>query len=506
MKTFKLLGTVFILLFCLIGSVLAQTGSQSRNDKDKPAQAKNNASPPEKRTNTGTPPKSSNAGSTDQLRQGNNLNEETSPINPNPKPSAENDAAGLNRRLDEFEAKHYISEDDLGLFYWVANPLVLGVIALLIFLALILHVLHLLRTRGLSHDIEQLAIGQRNLAGRTGTPSAKDPAIGRLSEQLNQQGQGLTQVLNRINEVDGRFNAYHGQFRDAVRAVTLTANWIGEAQLRDAFAEDGGSMSESERTSTIAMLEKYAEPLRVNASRVEPVSQSLADVVERVEGRAQVANELVGRIQNLYEAIGRFDQSHKDVSDQLASLKRGSFSQRSSQLRADQERLLEQVNNGGLSVADMVQQSRTLIERYFPEMPNRRAVEAVPLADRESELKKIVAEAPDYLMDWYNNLFQLQGQLNQVQRTSTDAELAAGLVKVQQVAREALGKFDIQPEAIQVGQTSYDRRLHDAALVRQAAQYPINTIVEVHKCGFRRMSTGEVLRRPQVVVAGAAAS
>jgi hypothetical protein len=30
-------------------------------------------------------------------------------------------------------------------------------------------------------------------------------------------------------------------------------------------------------------------------------------------------------------------------------------------------------------------------------------------------------------------------------------------------------------------------------------------VIEVLRCGFRRMSTGEVLRRPQVVVAGAAA-
>jgi molecular chaperone GrpE (heat shock protein) len=108
-------------------------------------------------------------------------------------------------------------------------------------------------------------------------------------------------------------------------------------------------------------------------------------------------------------------------------------------------------------------------------------------------------------MDWYNDLFQLHSQLGQGQRSQIEAETAIELAKIQNAAREALGKFDIQPEAIQVGQTSFDRRLHDATLIRQSAQFPINTVVEVHRCGFRRMSTGEALRRPQVVVAGAAA-
>jgi molecular chaperone GrpE (heat shock protein) len=82
-----------------------------------------------------------------------------------------------------------------------------------------------------------------------------------------------------------------------------------------------------------------------------------------------------------------------------------------------------------------------------------------------------------------------------------DADIMNRLVQIQGLAREILGKFDIQPEEIQVGRTSYDRRLHEATLARQSLQFPINTVIEVLRCGFRRMSTGEVLRRPQVVVA-----
>jgi molecular chaperone GrpE (heat shock protein) len=229
-------------------------------------------------------------------------------------------------------------------------------------------------------------------------------------------------------------------------------------------------------------------------------------LVEKVEGRAHQSPELAARIQSLNEEIGRFDQWQQDTSDQLTSLQRGSFSQRSSMLQADQDRLFDQVNNGSLSIAQMVKQSRAQLDHYFPETPAKGAEQTLPLAEREESLKKIVADAPDYLMDWYNNLFQLQGQVSGPgQRTATEAETASDLAKTQQIAREALGKFDIQPEAIQIGQTSYDRRLHEAALVRQSPQFPVNTVIEVHKCGFRKMSTGEVLRRPHVVVAGAAA-
>src|SRR5258707_7435781 len=493
--------TILMVLF-LTGVVLAQRTNDNKNDRGARSSQQSNVGRRQQGNVEETTIKGNNS-NLDNATPG-NRSEQTSP-SPTRNSDANKDLNDLKDRVGQLEKKS-ISEDDLGLFYWLPNPIVLAVIAFLIFLALILHLLHLLRVGRLNRDFEQLAIGQRNLAGRTGVPSGKNPGIDRISDQLNQQGQALNQLVTRFNQIDNRFTTNDAQFRDAIHAVALATNWIGEAQLRDAFASDGGNLSESERAATIAVLERFEEPLRQNASRLEPVSQVVGELVEQLQGRTHSTPELVGRVHNLHEGIGRFSHWHEDVGEQLASLRRGSFSERSSSLRADQRHLFEQLNGGSLSVSQMVEKSRAMVEHYFPERPRRGPEERIPLQERETNLKKIVAEAPDYLMDWYNSLSQLQGQLSQVQRTSTDAELAAGLAKVQQMAREALGKFDIQPEAIQIGQTSYDRRLHDAALVRQTAQYPINTIVEVHKCGFRRMSTGEVLRRPQVVVAGAAAS
>ena len=401
-----------------------------------------------------------------------------------------------------------ITMDDLGWLAWLTYWPVLGLFAFLILLALLLHLFHLIRVGFVSRELSQLAVAQGHLAKSASRASAtpgKNAAVDNLAAQLNQHGQSLGEFSNRFKQLENRLTISDSQFRDAMHAVALTANWVGQAQLREAFAADGANMSESERASMIAMLERYREPLRSNASRVEPVTQALAELVEKIEGRAYQSPELAARIQSLYEEIGRFDQWQQNTSDQLKSLQRGSLSQRSSMLQADQDRLFDQVNNGSLSVAQMVKQSRAQLDHYFPESPAKGPEQTLPLAEREASLKKIVADAPDYLMDWYDTLFQLQSQVSGGQRTATEAETATDLAKTQQIAREALGKFDIQPEAIQIGQTSYDRRLHEAALVRQSPQFPVNTVIEVHKCGFRKMSTGEVLRRPHVVVAGAAA-
>lgn len=403
----------------------------------------------------------------------------------------------------------YLTAGDLGPLGWFADPILFGVVAFLILLALGLHLVHVLRLGSLNRSFDQLAANQRLMgnAARVIAPPGRNAEVDKLAEQLTQHGRSLTDFATRFKEIEHRFTINDGHLRDAVHAVMLTANWIGQVQLREAFAADGGNISEGARAATAAMLERYQEPLRLNSSRVEPVAQGLAESVERLNGRANSCPELMARLQSLSEEIGRFGLWHKEVSDELTSLRRGSFAQRSAGLQVEQDRLFEQVNSGSLPMTQMIKKSRALLDHYFPETPTKSAAQGQPLAEREANLKKLVSEVPDYLMNWYDTLFQLQSQIGgSAQRSAVETETASDLSRIQQIARDALGKFDIQPEAIQIGQTSYDRRLHEAALVRHAPQFPVNTVIEVHKCGFRKMSSGEVLRMPQVVVAGAAAS
>ena len=409
-----------------------------------------------------------------------------------------------------------ISRDDLWPLDVLVNPIGLLLIVLAVILGLFLHLVQFIRLSSVNNQIAKLTVAQTNLmhSVRSSTGLAMNPAfavppvnpvVEKIADQVKQLQQSLNDLANRCNQIANQITITNSQYRDAAHAVAQTANWIGQTQLEATMAANGGEIGESERAAAIAMLESYREPLRSNANRVDPITQALRELSEKLPYRSHSSPQVTGRIQNLYDGIARFDQQLNQVTTQLESLQRGSFAERSARLQSDQERLFDQVNNGSLSVGQMVQQSRSLIESHCPAEQKPRNDEGLSLQEQEANLKKGIDDAGEYLMDWYNNLFQLQAQLNQSQGSQADAETAAELSRIQQLAREALNRFDIQPEAIQIGQTSFDRRLHEATLVRPAPQYPINTVIDVQKCGFRRMTTGEVLRRPEVVVAGTTA-
>lgn len=419
---------------------------------------------------------------------------------------------GIDRNLKALEEKS-IKRDDLWPLDILVNPIGLSLIVLALILGLLLHFVHFIRLSSVNSNLKRFSEIQNTLIQRISMGSGVNSgptvppvnsAVDKLTGQIQQLQQSLTDLSGRCNQIANDVTISESQYRDAVQAVGFATNWIGHAQLEATMAANGGDISESQRAAAIAMLERYREPLRSNANRVEPITNALGDLSERLQYRPHSSPQVAGRIQNLYEGIARFDQQLSQVTTELQSLQRGSFAERSARLQADQDRLVDQVNNGSLSVGQMVQHSRSLIEKHFPAEQKSRNDENLSLEEQEANLKKGIDDAGDYLMDWYNNLFQLQAQLGQIQGSQADAETANELGKIQQLAREALNRFDIQPEAIEIGQTSFDRRLHEATLVRPAPQYPINTVIDVQKCGFRRMTTGEVLRRPEVVVAGTA--
>lgn len=401
-----------------------------------------------------------------------------------------------------------LQQNILGPLDWLTSPFIFWPFVGLVFLALGLHVLNLLKGAQMSQSLEQLwkaqqqrGAGLNRGAGATG----KNVAVEGLAEQVRQHGQGLSQFTTQLNQLQTQLAERDQKIGETLQAVALTANWIGQFQLREAAASDGGSISEANRAAAITVLSRYQEPLRVNAGRVEPLAQAMAGLVERLEAQPQLTSEL-GRAQKLYQEIGQFDLWHRSASEQLASLQRGSFARRSSMLRSDQQHLIEQVSAGAITITQMVQRSKEMLDQQFP--LGAQKVAATPVTtESEAEMKQRVENAPEYLMNWFDNFFQLQNHLSAAQASNSpaNAEIVNAAAQVQRSAREALGKFDIQPEEILAGQTAYDRRLHEASLVRQSAQFPINTVIEVLRCGFRRMSTGEVLRRPQVVVAGAVA-
>lgn len=409
----------------------------------------------------------------------------------------------VQERIDGLEQSR-ISRQELWPFGFLANQIGIGLLVAAIAAMVLLHLVQLVHLRSLKRRIIRVGSNLTHSLNVRTAGSDNNVLTQQLLSQVNDLTQGVNNLAARSNQLQNEITDTSSQYRDAAQAVALTADWIASTQLRATANANCNEVSEVERGSTIALLESIREPLRTNASRLEAPTLALRDLSRRTRSASQSSPQVVGRIQQLLDDISRFDQLQQQVDAELTSLQEDSFTERRARLRAAQTRLHEELNGGSLSIDQFVQRSRSLLDQYFPVGRVQQSHEALSLSEKEAKLKREISQADDHLMDWYNNLFQLRSQLNQTPG-ALEAVTVADLEEIQQLAREALSRFDIQPEAIQIGNTSFDRRLHEATLVRPAPQYAANTVIDVHKCGFRRMSTGEVLRRPEVVVAGTVA-
>jgi molecular chaperone GrpE (heat shock protein) len=384
------------------------------------------------------------------------------------------------------------------------SPIVLLFAGALLLVALGLHGVHLMTEARVRQELAGIhATLQRLSSANLGANAGQLGAVENLSDQLNRQKQTLGTVSAQIEEMGRRLASFDQKIVDTSKAVAMAAHWMGQAQIDEALQNAGGQMAETDRALAIKIVERYKEISNANVNRVKPLTEAVASLVERQKERRDAPAELISRAESLQHDIQQFDRWNSELNDRLASLQRGAFPDRYTAFKAKQGQLAERINNGATPIHEYVNGYRELLDRYFPGGVSDNSI-SIPPAEQEADLKKMVSSQPDYLMDWFDKLYQLQSQVaaSEAQGTRPDSQTAAQLAQIQSVAREALGKFDIQPEEIQVGQTSYDRRLHDAALITQSSQFPANTVIGIHQCGFRKASTGEVLRRPKVVVAG----
>ncbi|HEX5708918.1 MAG TPA: nucleotide exchange factor GrpE [Pyrinomonadaceae bacterium] len=339
------------------------------------------------------------------------------------------------------------------------------------------------------------------------TPAPSDGLVEQLSKQLRDQQQAINLLTTQVGTIENRAAAGEKRATDSIEAVEQVTRWLTRMHMRG--AEGDVYEDEAERAAALAALERHNERLHANATVVEPLTQAIASLVDTLEARPSSSPELLARVQRLYHDIGQFDQWAVTCDAQLGALRRGSMDERRVKFHSEQRQLDEQLRAGRVSVAQYINQFSRMLEQHFPPGANNGVASAqTPVASlSEEQLTQYVEGAPEYLMDWFSTFSQLQSQAQaaQVSGAGVDSETLDALATVQRAAREVLSRFDIQPEEIYVGRTTYDRHLHDAAMIRQTSQFPVNTVIEVHRAGFRRVSTGEVLRRPQVIVAGSGA-
>ncbi len=390
--------------------------------------------------------------------------------------------------------------------WWLSEPIVVGLIGLLIFLGLALHIVHILTQSrfkkefaGLSGAVQMLS--QRVSIANVTESYGKAGASNELTQRLNRHRQGLDQLSVQIQAVEQRVTASERHAAEASTATALAAHLAGQPRINHALRQAAAQSSEADRATAIKIVERYEEILGANEARTKPLIQETCDFAQWLNGRSNLPPELTARMEELRSDVLKFERWHSNVSERLTSLKRGSVSDRYSTFRASHAGLAQQFDARAISIADYVKGYGELIERHFPAGEDG-SVSIAP-GEHEAELREIAAGVPDYLMDWFDRLSQLQAQGAQA---AIDAGTAARLTRIQRTAKDVLGKFDIQPEEIQVGVTTFDRRLHDASLITQSPKYPANTVVGVQQYGFRKLSTGDVLRRPKVIVAGVGAA
>jgi molecular chaperone GrpE (heat shock protein) len=399
-------------------------------------------------------------------------------------------------------------------FFSVGNILLL-VSVILVLLMVALHIVHLMsgarlkqqmaETHGglmrLRQQVQQLNDQLLNFSARA---QSRVPAAGPAAEQvvasLDEQERAIAQLADRLEDVRRELS---GNLETTARAVALHKQLAGAAQLRRQQQVAADERLESERQQAAIITEKYREVFGTNANAVKPLIDAFAAFSDRIKHRPYLPEELASRLQGLDEEIRQFDRWHAEADAQLVSLRRGSLAERLRAFRSREQKLGEAFTLGDITVFDYVKQHDALMQEYVAD-DGRAAGSVLPPTEQENQFRRLAGSAPDHLMNWFDKLFQLQTQFNAA--ASVDPQTSEELTLVQQLAKDALGRFDIQPEEIQPGRTSFDNRLYDAALVSQSSQYPANTVIGVQQCGFRRRSNGELLRRPKVIVAGLGAA
>lgn len=372
------------------------------------------------------------------------------------------------------------------------DPIVLGIAAMLLLAGFALHGLSFINTNRLKNDFGRISYNLNALHTRIEEISGQVIELRRRNQQPKAPDQENSDP-DKFQRLEDRVRETRASLAETSQAIAAMANWAGEGAVERALGSSD-ELSDIERAQAIRIIERHLDPVSANAARLRSLAQEMDAFEERIRQRTWLPAEFSSRIRSLSQEIAQFEK-WKDVAvSQLDSLRCGSMSERRRKFIEEKNRLAGSLNTGEISTTDYVKGCRRLTRELFSEAKG----DKIPIAELEQKLAGLAVGASDLLMDWYDDLFQLAHAAAQ---SPIDSETAEELARIRRMAKDTLLKFDIQPEEIQPGTTSFDHRLHEAAVVTQSSRFPANTVIGVQQCGFRRVSNAEVLRRPKVIVA-----
>jgi hypothetical protein len=334
-----------------------------------------------------------------------------------------------------------------------------------------------------SQDNAPGLLSPNQLAPAAYPPKPVSPAKSEGGEVRN----NVNALIEETKRLGQQLNAAERRHEETLAALRSLAEWVAIAHQPAAQA----GANDPQRAAAQAVLETHYQPVRRLVERIEPLAQAVNALGSKLRQNSNSA-EHTARVGALQEDLRGFSRARADLDRLKEALEQKATTNKPDEWNDEQEKLFAQAKAKSISVAELVGQLRALHNRAAQAAP---AALPVSLPD-EAKLQELQRNAPDFLMDWFDNFTRLRQQLP----PSPAGDMAADLSEIHRAACRALGQFEIQPEVITVGQTVYDSRLHDVKSIKPS-QYPAKTIIEILECGFRRNS-GEVLRRPQVTVSG----
>lgn len=303
--------------------------------------------------------------------------------------------------------------------------------------------------------------------------------------------QDLALLTTKVENAHQQSNDSMRSAADIISAIVYTCDWTIQTIAHDTVITD---ISSSEVQNLLSKLRLQVENLETNAQRVQPIVDQLRAACNWMLERGLLTKAMSQHTSRLMDKLTVFTRLESALREKIMLIEEVSPSQKLDELHIQQKLLREDLQAQKISVSEYVQKYMSLSADAMSLLKVGRNEAKLALNDNNN-YEEIATSTPDLLMDWLDDFFQFYLQI------ADNSELKQHLAAVLKIAKDSIDKFNIQMEEVQVGVTLFDRRVHDMALTMTSTQHRTNTIIGLQRCGFRRKSTGEVLRRPQVIVA-----
>jgi hypothetical protein len=314
------------------------------------------------------------------------------------------------------------------------------------------------RERGLSGAVKKLCSQQ-----------TKDTTEKQLDEFIGTQ-QSLQGIEQAVQEARSTAEAARRTIDDLVKVLV------------DSHMDEVIQIERSSAEEQLALRELYATAMSERA----PLASALSFIQPAINGLQACPVKDDANLRELVELLIRKYRIMQGVDSELASKL-----SRVEDTKCSAAKTCEEINSryesGALSV-DLY------LKQVLAARPGDRFVRP-DLATEQARYRDAGIQTADGFLSWLD-------LVNEVRDSSADVdrfEIASACTQIIRQSRSMLDLLDIEIDDVEIGRTQYDARLHDLLHTVPSPSARPETVVGVHKLGYRK--NGKIIRKPQVVVA-----